>query len=102
MLECYIENTCIHLMLRSRFLRSKDRESNAYPALHHPELYLLEGGYKAFFNTHKELCVPCAYRKMVDANKDQLHHFRAKSKTWSGDKIQRVIKRSSSFKRLGL
>uniref|UniRef100_A0A1B6JLV5 protein-tyrosine-phosphatase n=1 Tax=Homalodisca liturata TaxID=320908 RepID=A0A1B6JLV5_9HEMI len=86
----------------SRFLRSKDRENNAYPALHHPEVYLLEGGYKAFFNTHSELCEPCAYRKMVDADKEQLQHFRAKSKTWSGDKSNRTIKRTTSFKRLGL
>ncbi|XP_054264484.1 M-phase inducer phosphatase-like isoform X2 [Macrosteles quadrilineatus] len=86
----------------SRFLRSKDRESNAYPALHHPELYLLEGGYKAFYHTFPALCEPQAYRKMVDADKEQLQHFRAKSKTWSGDRSSRTLKRSTSFKRLGL
>lgn len=34
-----------------RYMRSEDRNihANNYPALHYPELYLLEGGYKAFF-----------------------------------------------------
>ena len=36
-----------------RFLRSQDRELNKdrYPVLNFPEMYLLEGGYKAFFHT---------------------------------------------------
>jgi rhodanese-related sulfurtransferase len=39
----------------SRFLRESDREANkeCYPELHYPELYLLEGGYKAFYEQHK-------------------------------------------------
>jgi rhodanese-related sulfurtransferase len=38
-----------------RFLRSQDREMNKdnYPQLHFPEMYLLNGGYKAFFTAHK-------------------------------------------------
>ncbi|KAH3863662.1 hypothetical protein DPMN_026651 [Dreissena polymorpha] len=38
-----------------RFLRSQDRElnKNQYPALLFPEVYLLHGGYKAFFNKFK-------------------------------------------------
>ena len=37
------------------YLRNKDRELNStsYPALHYPELYILEGGYKAFFENDK-------------------------------------------------
>jgi M-phase inducer phosphatase 2 len=32
-------------------MRSEDRNihANNYPTLHYPELYLLEGGYKALF-----------------------------------------------------
>jgi hypothetical protein len=32
-------------------MRSEDRNihANNYPVLHYPELYLLEGGYKALF-----------------------------------------------------
>jgi rhodanese-related sulfurtransferase len=38
-----------------RFLRSQDRVMNKdnYPQLHFPEVYLLDGGYKAFFTAHK-------------------------------------------------
>ncbi|KAH3854966.1 hypothetical protein DPMN_097525 [Dreissena polymorpha] len=38
-----------------RHLRSLDREVNAdsYPKLNFPEMYLLEGGYKEFFQTQK-------------------------------------------------
>jgi hypothetical protein len=37
-----------------RFLRNQDRAANrdSYPKLYYPELYLLEGGYKAFFEDH--------------------------------------------------
>ena len=36
---------------RSRYLRNRDRDLHyhVYPKLFYPELYLLEGGYKAFF-----------------------------------------------------
>ena len=36
-----------------RFLRQLDREANksCYPSLYYPELYLLEGGYKAFYQS---------------------------------------------------
>lgn len=38
-----------------KFLRNQDRSLNehAYPNLFYPELYLLEGGYKAFFEKYK-------------------------------------------------
>lgn len=37
-----------------RFLRSQDRAMNSdrYPRLFYPELYLLDGGYKNFFELH--------------------------------------------------
>lgn len=38
-----------------RFLRNQDRAINQdiYPYLHYPELYLLEGGYKSFYENFK-------------------------------------------------
>ncbi|RZF43105.1 hypothetical protein LSTR_LSTR001283 [Laodelphax striatellus] len=84
----------------SRFLRQRDRDCNRdnYPALSYPELYLLNGGYKAFFSTHSELCEPRAYLKMTDPrHESDLRLFRAKSKTWSGDQKHRPSKRPSSF-----
>ncbi|XP_017845313.1 M-phase inducer phosphatase [Drosophila busckii] len=72
----------------SRFLRNLDRErnTNAYPALHYPEIYLLHNGYKEFFETHSEMCQPNAYRPMLEpAYNEAYRHFRAKSKSWNGD-----------------
>ncbi|KAH9513256.1 hypothetical protein Btru_034491 [Bulinus truncatus] len=63
-----------------RFLRSQDRESNkeCYPHLHYPEIYLLEGGYKNFFENYSHLCEPREYKTMFDKNhSDDLRRFRA-------------------------
>jgi rhodanese-related sulfurtransferase len=44
-----------------RFLRNKDRALNedVYPNLHYPELYLLEGGYKSFYENFKVVLFCC-------------------------------------------
>lgn len=48
----------------SRLLREKDRQINEYPALKHPEIYVLEGGYKAFYEGFQDLCTPQGYVPM--------------------------------------
>lgn len=71
----------------SRFLRNHDRilNSDSYPALHYPEIYLLHGGYKDFFALHPDLCDPIAYRPMLDPQfGDAYRHFRSKSRSWNG------------------
>jgi len=76
---------------RLRFLRNEDRSAHAdcYPLLHYPELYLLSGGYKAFYETHSELCRPQGYRPMLHADHTaELRHFRTKSRTFAGDRKQ--------------
>nr|CAD7424818.1 unnamed protein product [Timema monikensis] len=88
----------------SRFLRNMDRGQNEerYPALHYPELYLLHGGYKDFYEQFNTLCEPSSYRPMLDPDHEtDLRHFRAKSKSWSGDGRSRMAMRNS-LKRLGL
>ncbi|XP_028136007.2 M-phase inducer phosphatase-like [Diabrotica virgifera virgifera] len=83
-----------------RFLRKEDRNKNesVYPSLNFPEIYLLEGGYKKFFETHPELCTPVAYKEMLHPDhEDEYRHFRSKSKTWNCDSRQRLLK-----KRLGV
>lgn len=68
------------------FLRNKDREMHreTYPALFYPEMYLLEGGYKAFFESHKTLCEPICYTPMMHTDHvADRKHFRAKSKSWT-------------------
>ncbi|GFS90142.1 m-phase inducer phosphatase [Trichonephila clavipes] len=82
-----------------RFLRKMDREFNQgnYPRLQHPEMYILEGGYKAFFQEYKELCEPQKYKPMTHKDHEfDLRHFRAKSKSWGADSKNRVQLRSNS------
>lgn len=86
----------------SRFLRNSDRVLNkeSYPALHYPEVYLLHGGYKEFFEKYSDLCEPCSYKPMLDPGHEaDLRHFRSKSK--SGDTKNRLALRGN-LKRLGL
>ncbi|CAC5380780.1 STG [Mytilus coruscus] len=75
-----------------RFLRSKDRELNKenYPALNYPEVYLLDDGYKSFFNEKSTYCDPISYKPMIHSeHSSDLRHFRAKSKSWTtGEKRQ--------------
>ncbi|PAA83225.1 hypothetical protein BOX15_Mlig022781g2 [Macrostomum lignano] len=69
----------------ARLLRQRDRELNAhnYPQLHYPELYLLQGGYKAFYESHQGHCEPCGYTKMCDPNySQQLVHFDKLGRAW--------------------
>lgn len=48
-----------------RFMRNHDRDANQYPTLSYPEIYLLEGGYSAFFRQHPTLCQPQGYVPML-------------------------------------
>ncbi|KAG5672115.1 hypothetical protein PVAND_002270 [Polypedilum vanderplanki] len=64
-----------------RLLRSFDRAANVYPALQYPEIYLLEGGYKAFFESNQGFCDPQGYRSMIDPNFiKEYQEYRAKTK----------------------
>lgn len=91
------------LHFRYRYLREEDRNRNQsdYPFLHYPEIYILEGGYKKFFEQFARMCSPVAYKEMLHPDhEDDLKHFRQKSKTWNCDSRHRQIGRS--VKRLGL
>ncbi|XP_033757310.1 M-phase inducer phosphatase-like [Pecten maximus] len=80
-----------------RFLRTQDRAQNEanYPALTYPEVYLLDGGYKAFFHTGKTLCHPMEYKPMLhQGHSDDLRHFRSRSKSWTaGEKQKKTASR---------
>jgi rhodanese-related sulfurtransferase len=83
-----------------RFLRSKDRELNKenYPTLNFPEIYLLDGGYKAFFNEHPQLCDPINYRPMLHSEHSaDLRHFRTKSKSWTAGEKRRFSRKAMRF-----
>ncbi|XP_046576860.1 M-phase inducer phosphatase 3-like [Haliotis rubra] len=67
-----------------RHLRSLDRKLNSdrYPFLFYPEVYLLDGGYKAFYEQHQRQCQPNTYIPMLHEDyASQLRHFRSKSKS---------------------
>ncbi|KAG0710564.1 M-phase inducer phosphatase [Chionoecetes opilio] len=91
-----------------RMLREIDRTANKehYPALHFPETYLLEGGYKSFYENYPELCTPNDYVKMLDPkHNDDFKHFRGKSKSWAAENKQSKSRNAiprTGLKRLGL
>ncbi|XP_050413472.1 M-phase inducer phosphatase-like [Patella vulgata] len=76
-----------------RLLRSLDRKENShrYPELYYPEIYLLDGGYKAFYECNKAQCNPQAYLPMLhEDHSSDLRHFRTRSKSWTaGEKRSR-------------
>ncbi|KAF2884553.1 hypothetical protein ILUMI_21618 [Ignelater luminosus] len=83
-----------------RFLRKLDRNRNEYPKLNYPELYLLDGGYKNFFQQHADLCVPHSYKPMLDPqHQADLRFFKAQSKSFNEDRLRPNNK--GNFKRLG-
>jgi hypothetical protein len=53
---------------RYQYIRHSDRKKNIhrYPHLDHPELYVVQGGYREFFSQHQTLCEPQAYIPMDD------------------------------------
>ena len=70
-----------------RQLRKMDRQSNRYPALHYPEVYLLKGGYKQFFADFKQ-ATSGTYAPMLDRKyTKELRHFRRKCKTMPAGKL---------------
>lgn len=52
--------------IMARHIRNRDRIFNVdqYPRLTYPDLYILEGGYSAFFAEHRSLCFPQNYVAM--------------------------------------
>lgn len=71
-----------------REIREFDRLMNkhCYPKLFYPEIYLLEGGYKSFFDNHMTMCEPKSYLPMLNnGHRNEMKYFRRKSKTWELD-----------------
>jgi M-phase inducer phosphatase 2 len=83
-----------------REIRKLDRmlNKNSYPALTYPELYLLEGGYKHFFETNNQYCLPKSYKPMLhDEHRNDLKYFRKKSKSWEVETRKRLVKSRLDF-----
>ncbi|KAL4222740.1 M-phase inducer phosphatase 1 [Mactra antiquata] len=82
-----------------RFLRSEDRNLNKceYPSLNFPEVYLLHGGYKEFYQTYQEYCDPISFKPMLhEDHGEDLRHFRVKSKSWTAGEKQTSNRRHRS------
>lgn len=57
------------------------RNAANYPALAYPEVYVLEGGYKKFFETFPEYCIPTEYTRMLDPTyEEEMQFFRQQCK----------------------
>ena len=74
---------------RARLLRSLDREMKVdyYPRLTFPEIYILDGGYKEFFNQYPDLCCPQDYVPMLHVQ------FRNELKKYRSSKGRKTTKR---------
>lgn len=53
--------------LMAKYIRHRDRAVNVdnYPNLTYPDMYILDGGYSAFFASHRSLCFPQNYVEMA-------------------------------------
>lgn len=83
-----------------RFFRSEDRtiHEQSYPQLYYPEIYLLEGGYKAFYEYSKDSCIPNEYRTMIDSNfHEQYRQYRSETKQY--DKFTGTNERTGGGRR---
>ncbi|KAL9124858.1 MAG: hypothetical protein Q9217_005863 [Psora testacea] len=64
----HCEYSACRAPLMAKHVRGQDRACNAhrYPNLTYPEVYILDGGYSAFFAHHKLRCSPQNYVEMGD------------------------------------
>ena len=105
-IQYFIVYMCFVYHYRYRFLRAQDRSINKqhYPKLNFPEIYLLDGGYKAFYysqHTTSEMCQPMSYMPMIHEDHGaDLRHFRKKSKSWTAGEGQKPHSRFSRRKSL--
>eukprot|EP00062_Callorhinchus_milii_P019822 gi/632974847/ref/XP_007903903.1/ PREDICTED: M-phase inducer phosphatase 3-like [Callorhinchus milii] len=65
-----------------RALRRMDRAVNVYPTLCFPEIYLLRGGYREFFQQFQVLCEPQGYVSMLhEGHRAELRRLRGAGRT---------------------
>ena len=77
--------------LMAKFVRNEDRKNNAarYPFLNYPEVYILDGGYSAFYESHRTRCFPQNYLKM-DAKEHENACERGMNKLRHRSKLNRA------------
>ncbi|EPX74978.1 M phase inducer phosphatase Cdc25 [Schizosaccharomyces octosporus yFS286] len=74
--------------------RNTDREMNShrYPFLYYPEVYILHGGYKSFYENHRNRCNPVNYVPMNDAS-----HVMTCTKAMNNFKRNTTFTRTKSY-----
>jgi M-phase inducer tyrosine phosphatase len=72
-------------------VRNEDRRINAfrYPQLSYPEMYILDGGYSNFFESHRSRCFPQNYLRM-DAKEHETACERGMNKLRQRSKLNRA------------
>nr|XP_033796471.1 M-phase inducer phosphatase 3-like isoform X1 [Geotrypetes seraphini] len=75
-----------------RTLRQLDRNTNSYPCLYYPELYILKGGYKEFYENFKGLCEPQAYVDMMHQDfQEERKEFHRETKFRTARRIRKEL-----------
>uniref|UniRef100_A0A8C5MUR9 M-phase inducer phosphatase n=1 Tax=Leptobrachium leishanense TaxID=445787 RepID=A0A8C5MUR9_9ANUR len=75
-----------------RLLRNLDRNANVYPQLFYPELYILKGGYKDFYERFKGLCEPQGYVNMLHRDfRDHLRQYHRKKKPSAPQRVRKEL-----------
>ena len=76
---------------RAKFVRHEDRKVNAYryPKLTYPEVYILDGGYSSFYESHRIRCIPQNYLRM-DAKEHENACERGMNKLRQRSKLNRA------------
>ncbi|EYC11270.1 hypothetical protein Y032_0051g2110 [Ancylostoma ceylanicum] len=83
----------------AQMLRSVDRQRNvdAYPKVDFPEIYVVDKGYRNFFEIFREssdrhLCEPCSYVAMADIRfTHHLKRFNFHKKSWGNTTCSRSL-----------
>ncbi|XP_067393198.1 M-phase inducer phosphatase 3-like [Emydura macquarii macquarii] len=75
-----------------RSLRRMDRDANRYPELCYPELYVLSGGYKEFYQHFQGLCEPQGYVHMRHKDfRAELRNYQRRRQPWSLRRIRKEL-----------
>ncbi|KAF2012210.1 Rhodanese-like protein [Aaosphaeria arxii CBS 175.79] len=77
--------------LMAKFVRHEDRKVNSfrYPQLSYPEVYILDGGYSGFYESHRSRCFPQNYLRM-DAKEHENACERGMNKLRQRSKLSRA------------
>jgi M-phase inducer tyrosine phosphatase len=87
-----------------QFMRSTDRQLKGaahYPELFYPDIYVVDGGYKNFFQQYPEMCIPQSYVEMRHPDFSESCNIQsaANEKEWGDSKGKPKQKGSSRSSR---